>query len=84
MVGGLSAQLPSAAVRASEGSVWDRIDLGELNLLPIQHEAMSQWEAQEVQVGAHARLSLSLNLPLPFLALICMGIEAIACQQLHD
>lgn len=51
MVGGLSAQLPSAAVRAAERTVWNAVDLAQLNLLPAAaHETMSSWEAQEVQV----------------------------------
>lgn len=56
MLGPLSAQLPSAAVRASERSVWNTINLQDLNLLPVSHEAMSQWEAQEVQVGMASHL----------------------------
>ena len=63
MLGPLSAQLPSVAVRASERSVWDSIDLQDLNLLPVSHEAMSQWEAQEVQVRMAAHLCFSKSPP---------------------
>lgn len=61
MVGGLSAQLPSVAMRASDRTVWDRTDLAQLNLLPMAHEAMSRWEAQEVQVRGSCLLYLSLT-----------------------
>lgn len=61
MVGGLSAQLPSMAMRASDGTVWDRIDLAQLNLLPMANEAMSRWEAQEVQVRCGSLLYQSLT-----------------------
>lgn len=88
MLGPLSAQLPSAAVRASERSVWDSINLQDLNLLPVSHEAMSQWEAQEVKVCVAALLLLCRSSPLHFephttkeigpasASIICLGLPS--------
>jgi hypothetical protein len=53
----LSLQLPSLAVRASEGDAWASVNLEQLNLMPIAYEVMNLWESQEVQVPLLTALS---------------------------
>lgn len=49
---GIEVQLPSPAMNALEDSVWKRVGLGSLNLVPAEFESLSQWEAATVRVRA--------------------------------
>ena len=53
---GIEVQLPSPAMKALEDSVWKRVNLGSLNLVPAEFECLSQWEAATVQVIAELLL----------------------------